>query len=355
MCVGILNLLRWIIKTIPVANATLRVLLLKNDSHFYLRNLFIVLLLDSLLTDDEPIWEPIEWSLFQTWIFFVFLFAWMGEVMISARFGNHVGRDKRVWLAWYKSFWNIEIWYLISFGLASLFVIVPFFYEITYRIAFVVSWWDWFSREFFSQFLAILFLMIFATWILIWKLQWMVWKFFFLIISTVQLTLLYLLYWQFLNVFFAFFTDPIWFQKTRLNDFVQLSHEPNKWGWGFAKRDHFTYHRVSTVFWFKNDGPFAETMLLINLFFLLSLFFVNFFWLTLLRRTYSIMDIPNSFFNYSASAIRHFFWTFTLIIVLVLVGFVMGYWRFPVEYLWMLSATSWCKATILYLFFFFRP
>ena len=84
--------------------------------------------------------------------------------------------------------------------------------------------------------------------------------------------LIYLLYSQFIVSFLSYFTDPIWYQKNRTVDYIQLSHGPLKWGFGPAKRDHFSYHNVSTVFWFKNDSPFAEAMLLLNLMLFLSTF-----------------------------------------------------------------------------------
>lgn len=37
-----------------------------DDGFFYIRGLFIIFFIDASLTDDEPLWEPIEWSLFQT-------------------------------------------------------------------------------------------------------------------------------------------------------------------------------------------------------------------------------------------------------------------------------------------------
>jgi hypothetical protein len=85
-------------------------------------------------------------------------------------------------------------------------------------------------------------------------------------------------------VFFGYFTDPVWYQKSRPVDYIQLSHEPSRWGWGPAKKDHFTYHNVKTVFWFKNDGPFASSFLLFQLFLFVCLFFLFIFWLSLLRR-----------------------------------------------------------------------
>jgi hypothetical protein len=42
---------------------------------YYIQGFAFVLFIDACLTDDEPLWEPIEWSLVQTWILFIFSFA----------------------------------------------------------------------------------------------------------------------------------------------------------------------------------------------------------------------------------------------------------------------------------------
>jgi len=110
------------------------------EGFLYLRGLFIIFFTDALITDDEPLWEPVEWSMAQSWIMFIFLFAWIGENLISSRYGSYTGRDKRVWFSWYKTFWLIELWYVLSLGLASLWVMVPHYYEITYSVSFIHSW-----------------------------------------------------------------------------------------------------------------------------------------------------------------------------------------------------------------------
>jgi hypothetical protein len=46
-----------------------------NEGFVYLRGLFLIFFLDAIIADDEPIWEPLEWSLAQSWILFIFLFA----------------------------------------------------------------------------------------------------------------------------------------------------------------------------------------------------------------------------------------------------------------------------------------
>ena len=70
----------------------------------YIRGLLVLFFFDAMLTDDEPLWEPVEWSLVQSWIMFIFAFAWIAENLISSRYGSYTGRDKRVWVAWYKTF-----------------------------------------------------------------------------------------------------------------------------------------------------------------------------------------------------------------------------------------------------------
>ena len=115
----------------------------------YLQGFIFILFIDACLTDDEPLWEPIEWSLVQSWILIIFSFAWIAENLIVSRYGSYTGRDKRVWLSWYKTFWLIEGYYIINYGAACIFVIVPFYFETNYNLSFVYSWWHWYSRVFF--------------------------------------------------------------------------------------------------------------------------------------------------------------------------------------------------------------
>ena len=120
----------------------------------YVWTLLVILIIDACLTDDEPLMEPIEWSMFQSWLLFIFSFAWIAENLITSRYGRYVGRDKRVWLGWFKSFWLIESFYALNYGAASIFVIVPFYNEITYSLFFIVSWWNWYTRTFFFKFIS---------------------------------------------------------------------------------------------------------------------------------------------------------------------------------------------------------
>jgi len=325
------------------------------DGFLYCQGLLIIFFLDSLVTDDEPLWEPIEWSLMQTWILFIFVFAWIAENLITSRFGSYTGRDKRVWFAWYKTFWLIELWYILSLGAASLFVITPFYNELTYSVPFVFSWWNWYNRIFFFKFIGSYTIVLALAHVLQLNLRHLNWKKNFLLMCLILIFLLYLLYTQFVVTFFSYFTDPLWYQKTRFVDYVQLSHEPLKWGWGSSKRDHFTYHKVSTVFWFKNDGPFAASFLLLNLFFFFTIFGLNLYWITLLRKTYALKEISFTFTTYCTSALKQFFFFFFLFYVLIIVSFIVSYWRFPIEFAWVLNQTSWlsCFLNIVQSYFYF--
>lgn len=188
-----------------------------------------------------------------------------------------MGRDKRVWLAWYKTFWLVEGFYIINYGAASIFIIVPYYYEINYNTSFLYSWWDCYSRDFFFRYVSLISLILLLSKLLQVSYWWQGIKKGILLIILINACLIYILLSHFILTFFAYFTDPIWYQKVRPVDYIQLSHEPARWGWGAAKKDHFTYHSVRTLLWFKNDGPFATTFLLYQTFLFLCVLFLVFY------------------------------------------------------------------------------
>lgn len=307
----------------------------------FINGLFLTLWIDSLITDDEPLWEPVEWSLVQTWILFIFIFSWIVENLITSRFGSYTGRDKKIWLAWYKTFWLLELLYLLSYVSATLFAIVPFYYELTYNISFIFSWWNWYNRIFFFKFASSYSIILLSAYFFQINIRWLNWKKLLLFILIINFFIGYLVYVNFIMSFFGYFTDPLWYQKTRFIDYVQLSHEPLKWGWGPVKRDHFTYHKVSTVFWFKNDGPFASAFLIFHLFFFLFTFLLYLYWLVLLRKVYVTKEITYTLSVYCVSALKQFFWIFILLYLSVVMSFIVSYWRFPIEFLWIINSYSW--------------
>ena len=308
---------------------------------YYIRGVIFLLFIDACLTDDEPLWEPIEWSLVQSWILLIFAFAWIAENLIVSRYGSFTGRDKRVWMAWYKTFWLIEGFYALNYGAASIFVIVPFYFETNYNVSFIYSWWHWYSRVFFFQFIASYSVILLMGHLLQINLRWINWKKGVIPILLINLFIAYLIYTHFIMVFFGYFTDPVWYQKSRPVDYIQLSHEPSRWGWGPAKKDHFTYHNVKTVFWFKNDGPFASSFLLFQLFLFVCLFFLFIFWLSLLRRVWSTKELPTTFVTYCVSSLKQFFYFFLFLYILIFISFLSNYMRLPWEYYYFLNNNSW--------------
>ena len=325
---------------------------------FYLKGMFIVFFLDACLTDDEPLWEPIEWSLVQSWILFIFLFAWIGENLITSAFGSYTGRDKRVWFGWYKSFWLIEVWYALSLGAAALFVITPFYNELTYTTPFIVSWWTWYSRVFFCKFVTMYSLVLYISYFLQINIRFLNWKKLLLCTIVINLFLSYLLYIHFFMSFFGYLTNPNWYLNNRLVDYVQLSHEPHRWGWGVTKpgkRDHFLQHRSTSIIWFKNDGPYASAFLFFHVYFFLCLFTLYIFWITLMRRAYATQEFTYTFTTFCVSALKQFFYFFFLLYILVFLSFVLNYWRAPVENHWLFFTDSWFWSLMnLYSSFFRR-
>jgi len=309
----------------------------------YLIGFSFILFIDACITDDEPLWEPIEWSLVQSWILFIFTFAWIAENLIVSRYGSYTGRDKRVWMSWYKTFWMIEGFFILNYGIVCVFVIVPFYYETNYNLSFVYSWWHWYTRVFFFKFIATYAIVLLIANVLQISVRWINWKksLFFIIVINVFLS--YLIYTHFIITFFGYFTDPVWYQKVRPIDYIQLSHEPSRWGWGSAKKDHFTYHNVKTVFWFKNDGPFASSFLLFHLFLFVCLFLTYFWWITLFRKVFTTKEVPTTYLTYCISSLRQFFYFFLWMYIFILLSYVSNYWRFPVDMSFMLNTDSWLQ------------
>ena len=320
------------------------------EGFVYLRGLFIVFSADALIVDDEPLWEPIEWSMVQAWILFIFFFAWIAENLIVSRYGSYTGRDKRVWFAWYKTFWLVDLWYVLSMGAAILFVITPYYYEINYLMSYVNSWWNWYSRVFFFKMLASTTLMLLVAQVLQLNLRWFNWKQAFSLILIINFFFAYLLYTHFFMAFFSYFTHVNWYNSTRMTDYVQLSHEPGKWGWGARKRDHFSYHKSSTVFWFKNDGPFAAAFLFLHFLFFASLFLTFLYWAVLLRRIYTTQDFTYTYTIYAVSSLKQFYYLLLLFYLFVFMSFIISYWRFPIEFIWITNSHSWLSVffSVLY-------
>jgi hypothetical protein len=244
-------------------------------------------------------------------------------------------------MSWYKTFWLIEGYYVINYGIVCIFVMLPYYFETNYNLSFVYSWWHWYSRIFFFKFISLFSIVLMLSFLLQLNLKWLNWKKGLVIILLINIFIAYLIYVHFIIVFFGYFTDPIWYQKTRPVDYIQLSHEPSKWGWGPAKKDHFSYHNVKTVFWFKNDGPFSSSFLFFHLFIFFCLFLLFFFWLSLLRRVWSTKEIPITLTTYCVSSLRQFFYFFLFLYIFIILSFIINYARLPWEYFYFIENSSW--------------
>jgi hypothetical protein len=194
---------------------------------------------------------------------------------------------------------------------------------------------------FFFKFISLFSIILFLGYFLQISIRWFNWKKLFYLILLINMFLGYLLYTQFFISFFGYFTDPRWHSKTRLIDYIQLSHEPSRWGWGDIKRDHFTHHRSKTVFWFKNDGPFASAFLFFNFLFFISLFSVYLYWVALIRRVYVTQEVTFTYTTYCISTLKQFFYCFLLLFVFVFLSYFFIYWRTPNEFLWIINSVSW--------------
>jgi hypothetical protein len=63
-----------------------------------------------------------------------------------------------------------------SLFVACIFVIVPFYYEVTYNISNVVTWWDWYNRFFFFKFIFIYTIILYIGYSIQIGFRWLNWK-----------------------------------------------------------------------------------------------------------------------------------------------------------------------------------
>jgi len=231
------------------------------------RNLFIILMIDTLLIDEEPLWEPLEWTLVQTWVMLIFFFSWAAEILISSAYGSFTGRDKRVYLGLYRSFWFAQMWMIFNLFVVLVFIIVPFYFEVYYNISYVVTWWNWFNSTFFFKTVLCFSVINILTTVAKLAIRWISWKKLFLLYSAITLILFYLLLTQLILTYFSFTTDINLYKKVGWMEYSNLSQGPLKWGWGSEGRDFFYPHGTSESFWFKNDSAYGLSFFLISFFF----------------------------------------------------------------------------------------
>lgn len=298
-------------------------------------SMLLLINLDIIFEGDEPLYEPIEWSIIQTWLLLFVLISWIGENLILSFVGKFTAKDKRVWFGWYKILWVIELFYLGTLGITIFLIITPFYFELVYLSSYIMTFWNWLSKTFFAKNILLLTLLIYFNLFFQLNFRFIFYKKFFLNIFFNITVFSYLFFIQFYMFFFSYFTDNTWYTKTKTNSLIQLSHEPWKWAWDSTKRDHFSYHQSKTVFWFKNDGPFAECLFLLNLYYLLSVFIILIMWFILFFKTLSIKQISYTYTIFTFSFTRQFLFFFYLFYVLIIGSIGIIYLKTPVELTWI--------------------
>lgn len=305
------------------------------DSINYLKQLSIILIIDCCLMDDEPLWEPLEWTMVQSWLLFFFIFAWIAETIISGRYGSYTGRDKRVYMGLFKAFWFLEIWFNFNMFLTCIFIIVPFYFELTYTVSYIVSWWSWYDRFFFFKLIIIWLIIDFILNIVIHGIKWLNWKKLFIFSNIITILLMYVLFTQFINTYFAYFTDILWYKKTSWCDYNRLSHNPQKWGWGDADRDHFNYHKTTSSFWFKNDSLYASALFFINMLNFLLLIITIVQWILISRVLYTTHQISYTFLTYGVSTLHMYLFNLLGLFVFILMSYIYIFIKTSTDFLWV--------------------
>lgn len=300
----------------------------------YLRNLLIILILDGLVLDDEPLWEPLEWSVLQTWIIYIYIFAWAAEVIFSSRYGSYTNRDKTVWLGLFKVYFFMKVWFIGNIIFVTVFVTMPFYFEITYAISYSVVWWNWFTAVFFFKFTTILTVALLLSIIVKAQIRWLVHASTYLFLGLISILLLYLLYFSFITTLFSFFVDSSEYRNSGWTNLSRVIHGPLKWGWGLDSRDHFSYHRTPSVFWYKNDALIASSMLFLNLFLFKFLFFLCLQSLAVTRALYHSHELSFNMMTYFVSTLKQFMYFIFGLSSLLFLSMVYQFMRLPFELYW---------------------
>ena len=290
---------------------------------FVLINLCIIFLTDAFISDDEPLFEPIEWSLWQSWLLMVFIISWCAEIFISSIYGNYAGRDKRVWNALYKVYWLVQLYIMFSLFILTVFAIIPFYFELHNCSAIWISFWNWYNRIFLWKALTIHFVLLLCTFVLQLNIRWMAYTKT-LFILALSITLLgILVYINISVIMFLYFTNPTTYNINLNIDYAQLSTGPSKWGWGSRNKDHFSYHPTPTVFWYKYDFCYAAACIIIQLFFTFSYFLLFIQLGIVLRRYYTTKLVSYTLLTYYANSIRIYFYYIASIYILGIVHLFM--------------------------------
>lgn len=302
--------------------------------NYFIRYFLIFIVIDVLIIDDEPLWDPVEWSLVQSWLFFIVLYSWLVETLISSSYGSFTGRDKRVYNGLFKAYWLVELLFMVTLAITAIFIWTPFYYEFTYKVSNIVSWWSWYNRFFFFKVIVIWFLIDLILIFITISIKWLDWKKCFLLLSLVLFYFFFLFYYQFIIVFFSYFTDILSFKNNYSTNFNKLQEGPYKFGWGDDKRDLFNYKKTSLNVWYKNDSQYALSLFFINIFVFLSLTFLIIQLLLIIFKLFTTKSISITSFNYLNSSINNFFIFFLFYFFFIFLVYIYNSLRITNDFLW---------------------
>ena len=303
-------------------------------SFYYIKYLILIICIDGLIFDDEPVWEPLEWSLVQTWLLYIFLFTWFSEVTFSSKYGLYTNRDKKVWIGLFKVYWFFQYWFIANLFIITLFVTLPFYFEITYLISYIVLWWTWFNSIFFFKITLISCMSLFILTILKFQLRFLNLNTLYLYLFILLLLVSYLLYFNYIFINFLYFTDDSQYLKSGWLNSNQLVHGPLKWSYGSSSRDHFSFHKSTTVFWFKNDPLISSSMLFINLFYFFFIFFLFLQTLLTIKLIISYNNVSYNNITVLYTSFKLFFYFLFYFFTLIIISYIYQFLRFPFEFYW---------------------
>ena len=284
--------------------------------------MIIVICCDSIISDDEPLWEPIEWSLWQTWLLFIFIFGWTAEVLITSSFGSFTGRDKRVWLVLYKIYWWVEFYLALSLGLLAIFAIIPFYFEQYSIAANWISFWIWYDKIFLWKNINLIFIALYYVFLLQLNTRWNNVKTNQWLITIIFCIFSYLTYSAIITLAFIYFTNPTTYNNFLDIDYSQLSHGPNKWGWGMGNRDHFSYHSTPQSFWIKYEYSYISVLLFVHLFYTFNLILLYWQIIIFIRKLYSQQYLTYTYVTYVSNSIRQYFYWLSMFYLFNVISFI---------------------------------
>lgn len=318
----------------------------KYNIYGYILFLVSFLLIDILLLDDEPFLEPIEWSWIQSFLLYTCLFAWLVETIVSSNYGSFTGRDKRVYIGLFKCYWFIELLFMFTVFITAVFIWTPFYFEITYKVSHIVSWWSWYNRIFFFKYITIFFILDIIISILFINLKWFNYKKIFMLMSLILICLFYIFYFQFLIIFFGYFSDILSFKNNNLTGFNKLQEGPYRTHWGDSNRDFFNYKRSSLNIWYKNDSQYALSVFFINIFNFLSISFLIIQLILILSKIFWTKKISYSLLTYFNSSLNNFFLFYIFFFSFLVIIFIYQLMRYTNDF-------SWIPVFMNFFYFFF--